>query len=55
VQPASRQAGADSEKGKTVKDVKFVVSAVAPRTSVVDGVAELPSFELNEAVAIDWV
>ena len=44
-------------KGKTVKDVKFLVNSGAPRSSVVNGVVEVevPPFELNEVVVIEWV
>jgi hypothetical protein len=44
-------------KGKSVKDVKFLVSAAAPQSRVVNGTieVEVPPFELNEAVAIDLV
>ena len=44
-------------KGKTVKEVKFLVSAVAARSSVANGVVEVevPPFELNEVVVVDWV
>jgi hypothetical protein len=37
--------------------VKFLVNPGVPRSSVVNGVVEVevPPFELNEAVAIDWV
>ncbi len=43
-------------KGKSVRGVKFLVSAAVPRSSVLNGAVEVevPPFELNEAVAIDW-
>jgi Hypothetical glycosyl hydrolase 6/Beta-galactosidase trimerisation domain len=44
-------------KGKIVKQVKFLVNAaVIPRSTIANGVVEVdvPPFELNEAVAIDW-
>jgi hypothetical protein len=42
-------------KGKTVKAVKFLVSATVPHSTEANGVVEVsvPPFELNEAVAID--
>lgn len=44
-------------KGQTVKDVKLLVNPLVPRSSVTNGVVEVdvPPFELNEVVAIDWV
>ena len=43
-------------KGKSVKNVKLLVNAAAPHSTVVNGFVEVdvPPFELNEAVAIDW-
>ena len=43
-------------KGKSVKAVKFLVNPAVPASRVVNGVIEVdvPSFELNEAVAVDW-
>jgi len=44
-------------KGKSVKAVKFLVNAAVPKSTVVNGMVEVevPPFELNEAVAVDWV
>ncbi len=42
-------------QGKTVKSVKFLVNPTAPQHTITNGILEasVPSFELNEALAID--
>jgi hypothetical protein len=42
-------------QGKTVKSVKFLVNPAPPQHTIANGVLEaaVPSFELNEALAID--
>jgi hypothetical protein len=44
-------------KGKSVKGVKFLVNPAVPQSAVVNGAVEVavPPFDLNEAVAIEWV
>jgi hypothetical protein len=39
-----------------VKAVKFLVNPAPPKSTITNGVieVEVPPFELNEAVAIDW-
>lgn len=43
-------------KGKAVQAVRFLVNPAAPRFTAVPGAVEVevPPFELNEVVAIDW-